>query len=295
MSADETTPTPSASTVDRALRHAREIAELLGDGLAATVGAITALTPSSPAADRGAAIERIRAALDRVSGAIDAVAERACEDPGDVACRAVRTHAHDVRNALLAVELSVDELEIPDAAEEEIATTLERLRAAARSSAFLSDRYGAPRGPAEEARDLSQTIRAAVDPIARTLPSRVALRSVIEDDCPARVADGDLRRVLFHLVTNASDALGGDGTIGVSLRRSGEDVELAVADEGRGMDPRTRASALEPFFTTKEPSRGAGLGMHVVAETVAATGGALALETAPGEGTTVTVRWPAAG
>jgi two-component system sensor histidine kinase RegB len=83
----------------------------------------------------------------------------------------------------------------------------------------------------------------------------------------------------------------------VSLRaRAGPaGVEIEVADRGAGMDPDVLARAGEPFFTTKEPGTGSGLGLFLARALVEQLGGALDLESEPGRGTTARIVLPAAG
>jgi CheY-like chemotaxis protein len=69
---------------------------------------------------------------------------------------------------------------------------------------------------------------------------------------------------------------------------------LSVADTGVGMDESVLARAFEPFFTTKPVGAGSGLGLSTVYGIVAQSGGDVAIDSAPNEGTTVTIRLPAA-
>lgn len=130
----------------------------------------------------------------------------------------------------------------------------------------------------------------------------------------ARPAELDV--VLANLLLNARDALAGEGR-GRRRRRGrievtttdlevdavlaeklrlpgpGRHVALAVADTGCGMHPDVVERMFEPGYSTKAPGSGAGLGLALVAVTVHALGGAIAVETAPGAGTQVTVLLPA--
>ena len=117
----------------------------------------------------------------------------------------------------------------------------------------------------------------------------------------AFVADpGQIKQVLINLVRNALEASPAGGTIRLharpvpvharSDRRSGPAVELEVADEGPGMPPEVSRRLFDPFFTTK--AGGTGLGLSIAARIAERHGGHLSCRTAPGRGTTFTLRLP---
>jgi signal transduction histidine kinase len=99
-------------------------------------------------------------------------------------------------------------------------------------------------------------------------------------------------QVVVNLVTNAAQAVSPGGRITVSLAADGERVRLAVEDDGAGMSAEVAARAFEPFFTTR-PARGIGLGLPIVQGIVQRHGGTLSVESAPLEGTRVSVSFPA--
>jgi signal transduction histidine kinase len=100
------------------------------------------------------------------------------------------------------------------------------------------------------------------------------------------------------LLTNAIDATPPGGTIriGAEVVDAGErqraHFELSVADSGHGMSAEELRHAFEPFYTTKAPHRGTGLGLVIVEHIVRAHGGHLIAQSAPGQGTVVRVRLP---
>jgi signal transduction histidine kinase len=105
-----------------------------------------------------------------------------------------------------------------------------------------------------------------------------------------------LRRVVDNLVRNALDSLPAGSRTPVELRTGHEPgaelaVSLSVRDRGCGMDEATRRRAVEMFYTTKRD--GTGLGLAIVRRLVADAGGEVEIESAPGAGTTVTLRLPA--
>jgi signal transduction histidine kinase len=102
-----------------------------------------------------------------------------------------------------------------------------------------------------------------------------------------------LERVIVNLAMNARDAMPGGGTLTIEVRPDPKGVALEVADTGLGMDEATRARVLEPFFTTKAGA-GTGLGLAIVYGIVTSAGGTLDVASAPGVGTSVTVRLPRA-
>lgn len=110
-----------------------------------------------------------------------------------------------------------------------------------------------------------------------------------------------LEQAVINLVKNAEDALdGATGSITVSLDVVRDDdgsrdmVQLVVRDTGSGMTEDVRAHLFEPFFTTKGQSRGTGLGLSIVHGAVMQADGRIEVESAPGVGTTITIRLPRA-
>jgi two-component system, NtrC family, sensor kinase len=100
-----------------------------------------------------------------------------------------------------------------------------------------------------------------------------------------------LVQVVFNLVLNAIDATQKGGRIEVTAARVGDGVEVAVRDDGSGIDPAHRSRVFQPYFTTKK--QGTGLGLFVTRKIVSEHGGTVEFESAPGQGTTFRIRLPA--
>jgi PAS domain S-box-containing protein len=102
-----------------------------------------------------------------------------------------------------------------------------------------------------------------------------------------------IEQILVNLVINAVDAMPGEGTVTVSVRPSddGTRIVCAVRDTGTGMAPEVLDKIFEAFYTTKG-ERGTGLGLPVVRDIVETYGGALVVQTAPGQGSTFTFDLP---
>jgi two-component system NtrC family sensor kinase len=103
-----------------------------------------------------------------------------------------------------------------------------------------------------------------------------------------------LVQVIINLLDNAVDAHSGPtrGNIRVATASDGDTVILRVSDRGIGMTPEVRSKLFQPFFTSKQAGHGTGLGLSVVYGIVKAHGGTIDVETAPGQGTTFTIRLP---
>ncbi|MEW5727060.1 MAG: PAS domain S-box protein [Pseudomonadota bacterium] len=142
------------------------------------------------------------------------------------------------------------------------------------------------------------------------LPPTVKVETRVGADTAMVTGDGgQITQVLLNLVNNARDAMDGHGFLLLALelvpagtlapprRSSGRanpfkdldpslaHVRITIADSGHGMAPETVAKIFDPFFTTKPVGQGTGLGLSVVQGIIKAMGGAVAVDSAPGEGT----------
>ena len=103
-----------------------------------------------------------------------------------------------------------------------------------------------------------------------------------------------LAQVMINLLLNAVYATPAGGSVEFSAVRDGERIGLRVSDTGVGMPREVLERVCEPFFTTKPTGQGTGLGLAVVSSIVKAHKGELAIDSAPGAGTTITVWLPRA-
>jgi signal transduction histidine kinase len=119
------------------------------------------------------------------------------------------------------------------------------------------------------------------------------------NNCHFYADASQLTLALFNLLINARDAMAGGGTIRVEIDHhrtegaEGEQLRIAVRDEGAGIPPEVLAKVTEPFFTTKAAGKGTGLGLSMVAGFVEQSGGKLAIRSRLQEGTTVEMFLPA--
>jgi two-component system sensor histidine kinase RegB len=152
---------------------------------------------------------------------------------------------------------------------------------------------GAGVSPGEMAEESSPAVlvRLALEP----LPGKERVVVDITDGAsqaklvvPPRATSQALRNVL----KNGLDASATGETILLRVAREGDTVEFAVTDRGTGMSAEVLAHATEPFFTTKEPGRGMGLGLFLTRSVVGLLGGTLGIESRAGAGTRVAMTLP---
>ena len=145
--------------------------------------------------------------------------------------------------------------------------------------------------------DLGDVVGQSVKLLRSLVPTTIDLVSELAPVPPVMGDPGQCYQILVNLVSNASRAIGnGPGTITVRLAYdpATHEVMLAVEDTGCGMDEATQRRIFEPFYTTRKVGEGTGLGLSVVHGIVASHGGRIDVQSAPGEGATLTVRLPRA-
>ena len=100
---------------------------------------------------------------------------------------------------------------------------------------------------------------------------------------------------MLNLLTNAMDATPAGGRIDVTTRTTDGAVELEVRDTGCGIKEAERKRIFDPFFSTKEPGRGTGLGLFISAAIVREHAGHIELDSIEGRGSTFRVVLPLGG
>jgi PAS domain S-box-containing protein len=212
--------------------------------------------------------------------------------------------AHDFNNLLTPILGYADALrrdlggEPRQAARvEEIARAAERAQQLVRQILIFGQKDTGAVGLIEVAPALRETLAF----LRSSLPSRIQLEVLVDDDCGAVKAQAsDVYQLLSNLCTNAYQAMPAGGKLTVSasrvtLRRSEGEVDycqIIVRDTGHGMDPDVQKRIFEPFFTTKRPGEGTGLGLSMVHGVVTSLGGTIAVQSRPGEGTSFVVLLP---
>jgi signal transduction histidine kinase/CheY-like chemotaxis protein len=253
--------------------------------------------------------ERERAEADRRSLELQLRRAQRLESIGTLASGI----AHDFNNILTPIIGHLD-LAMPRVMGDEAATrNLERASQAALRARDLVQRILTFSSEMEQERvpvSMHAVVRETLALLRSSLPSTVELRLEASAGEPYVVL-GDatqLHQVVLNLCTNAAYAMrerGGALDMGLAffdeipalpkpqpVPLRGPWVRLRVRDAGSGMDAATAERVFEPFFTTKSVSEGSGLGLAVVYGIVKTHGGSIAVDTAPGRGTTMDVYLP---
>lgn len=207
--------------------------------------------------------------------------------------------AHEIRNPLAAIRGAVAVLDDPQDEERAaihrvIIDEVSRLDRVV--GTFLD--YANPSTQSASIPDFAAFVRGCVQAIERKYSSEdVGLSVRVDTQLPEVTANADqLECVISNVLQNAYQALDGSGEIKVRVTSAPSElctdgaVEIAVEDDGPGMDEATLERACIPFFTQKET--GLGLGLALCERLLRAQGGDLQLSSRPGEGTEVRIRVP---
>ena len=101
-----------------------------------------------------------------------------------------------------------------------------------------------------------------------------------------------IRQSLINLLTNAVQAIGSEGKITLTLEDAGDEAAITVSDTGPGIPPENMARIFEPFFSTKAPGEGTGLGLFVTRGVIEKLGGTVSVASEIGRGATFRIRLP---
>jgi two-component system sensor histidine kinase RegB len=122
-------------------------------------------------------------------------------------------------------------------------------------------------------------------PIERRVAPQVASLQV-------RLPPRAVSQALRSLVTNAQDASPAEQPVLVAVRVDDDDLVVVISDRGAGMSAEVQARIGEPFYTTKQPGRGMGLGFFLARAVIESVDGTLAIDSRIGDGTRITVTVP---
>ena len=220
--------------------------------------------------------------------------------------------AHDFNNILTAI-IGYTELLRYDLPEDSKAqSSLEAIyEAGIRAKDLIQQILTFSRQSEEEKKPLriNTIIKEALKLLRASLPTTIEIRQNLESESGAVLANPThIHQVLINLCTNSAQAMQEKGgVLEVSLKdadldlevtasnptlKPGAYVKLTVRDTGWGIAPEIRERIFDPYFSTREPEQGTGMGLAVVHGIVESTGGGIAVDSIVGKGTTIHVFFP---
>ena len=207
--------------------------------------------------------------------------------------------AHDFNNMLAVMlgELELARMEPPthEGLEETLSAIEEAVQRAARLTAQLLA-FGRQSVLRPHTTDIRAVVESTLDLLKKVVPENIQLKFECgEGPFTASMDQALLEQIALNLVTNARDAISGQGHIVVALSRSAqpeETVHLRVTDDGIGMDAGMMQRIFEPFYTSKGTGRGTGLGLASVQGAVTQLGGSIRVHSQPGRGSSFEVVLP---
>jgi two-component system cell cycle sensor histidine kinase/response regulator CckA len=220
--------------------------------------------------------------------------------------------AHDFNNVLTTIIGYSDLLlSSPECPQGSIAEDIAEIKAAAERAGALTRRiltFSRRQAMQPAAMSLNTVVSETERLLDRTIDASIELRTSLDPDLgEVEIDEHQFVQVLLNLSVNARDAMPRGGTLTIATANvdldkqfcqthpeahPGPYVVLTVTDNGTGMDSQVLAHVFEPFYTTKPPGQGTGLGLATVYGIVAQSGGCVYVQSEPGRGTTFTVYLP---
>src|SRR5437867_2515143 len=246
--------------------------------------------PAGPPTRGAPEFEALRQALRELATTLDDARERELEAERLRAFREVaRGVAHEIKNPLTAMRIAVDQVSrTVGQSDRRAAVAIDVLAAETQRLDQLAKEFSEfgrlPEGPKSEV-DLVDLL---TDLGKSAVPAEVAVTVHANGESCKLLGHYDpLRHAFANLLRNASEAMGGRGTIDVGVRRDGTGLAVTIADHGTGIPEELRQRVFEPYFTTK--GDGTGLGLALVRQTIEAHHGTITVEETPGGGATFSI------
>lgn len=203
--------------------------------------------------------------------------------------------AHEIRNPLASLRGSIEIIKENRIGEEhkrklmDIAVDeISRLNTII--TEFLS--YSNPKSPDFKPRNLSVLLDTTVSLLTSTagLSQEISLSVDIEKDLYADIDEDKMRQVFWNLLTNALEAMHGNGKISIEARSDNGYIVTEISDTGDGISEEDHERVFYPFFTTKKA--GTGLGLAIVYRIIEDHRGSIEVLSSLGQGATFTIRIP---
>ncbi len=246
-------------------------------------------------------VQRVRQALAERERELAAARDLAARQAKAAALATMAAGAaHELGTPLSTIAVAARELEKAYGGDSgEVAEDIRLIRDQVRRCQGILQQMAAEAGQGMGEGIQSVSLAELASQLEREAPAR-DVRTVVEvrsrdQDEPVRLARQAFCRAVGNLVRNAVQASPPGGVVHVHLALYDGSLEAIVRDNGTGMTPEVLARVGEPFFTTKDPGEGIGLGLFLTRTLVEQMGGSLEIQSTYGVGTTARITVPTAG
>ncbi len=223
---------------------------------------------------------------------------RGLDAPLEMLSRLAGGVAHEINNALATVALLLDVWARDDRIPVDVRDDIGHAREACGHGKDVTVdllRFARPSEDDAGPASVDATLRQVATLVRASAGPDVRINVEAETGASIQAEPGQFSHALLNLLLNAVDAVANAGVVQLEaklLPGASRPVEIVVQDDGIGMDDSTRERIYEPFFTTKGPGRGTGLGLSLTHGFVRGAGGSIDCRSVTGVGTTFTLKFP---
>jgi len=208
--------------------------------------------------------------------------------------------AHELGTPLATIAVAARELErsirtLPGAQSAALVEDAALIRSEVDRCRAILNRLGAQVGQTPGEAPVAMTASELLEAVVRSVPERerARLETSAQGNVVVRVPRNAVLQVAASLLRNALDA--GEGNVSLSVETRPAGLRVVLRDAGPGMPPEVLSRVGEPFFSTKAPGAGLGLGVFIARSLCDQMGGQLTLESSPGRGTPARAEVPGEG
>jgi signal transduction histidine kinase len=205
---------------------------------------------------------------------------------------AVAHIAHEVKNPLMTIGGFAKLIEKkPQDVEKtkEFAEIISKESSRLERMLFEVMEFSRPVNSKRKIQSLNRIVKDAMNTHSNQVPEGISVDLDLDPSTPDVLVDaGPMEQIILNLVRNSVEAIGSNGKISIMTRPLEGGAMLVVQDNGPGIPDDIKAQVFEPFFTTKK--KGHGLGLAICRQIVTEQGGAIHIDSAPGKGTTFTIK-----
>ncbi len=124
---------------------------------------------------------------------------------------------------------------------------------------------------------------------------KIRIRTEVRDTPLLKIDPDQIQQVFLNLILNARDAMPDGGDLDISIQHSNNHVEMSFADTGHGIDAEVRDKVFDPFFSTKGPTKGTGMGLSICYGIIKDHGGTVEIDSEKVRGTRFIIKIPVEG